>query len=47
VLPVVRRHERIGPHRFTTTDLTTGVVQEFDVDRYGLVHDLTDAFRRR
>jgi hypothetical protein len=47
VLPVVRRLARVGPGRYTTTDLATGTVRQFDVDRYGLAHDLADEYRRR
>jgi uncharacterized protein len=47
VVPVVRRHRRLGGNRFTTTDVSTGAVKEFDVDPYGLVQNLEHEFRRR
>jgi hypothetical protein len=47
VIPVLRRYHRVGPRRFTTTDPVTGVTWEYDVDPYGLVHDVHGDYRRR
>lgn len=57
VVPIRRRYERVGPNRYTLHALgpvptdtrgnsTWDVATTFDVDEYGLVHDLRDAYRR-
>ena len=48
-LGVVRnkhRYRRLGLRRFEHSDLDAGVTAEFDIDEYGLVHDVSDHFRR-
>ena len=48
-LGVVRsthRYHRLGPRRFEHTQLDSDLTTEFDIDEYGLVHDLPDHFRR-
>ncbi len=44
--PVHQRYERLSPRRFEHTNLDSGVVTQFDVDEFGLVHDYPDRFRR-
>ena len=46
IVRVQHRYERLSARRFGRTDLETGVIQTFDVDEYGLVHDAQDEFRR-
>ncbi|MGB7877921.1 MAG: putative glycolipid-binding domain-containing protein [Ilumatobacteraceae bacterium] len=46
VVPVTRRYRRTAARRFECTDLGTGTIEGFDVDEYGLVHDLPDRYRR-
>jgi len=46
VVRVKHRYRRLGLRRFEYSDLDTGVTAEFDIDEYGLVHDLSDHFRR-
>ena len=54
VVPIRRRYERLGPRRYSVHALgpETGehpgwdVTTTFDVDEYGLIHDLVDAYRR-
>jgi hypothetical protein len=53
VTPVRRRYERVGPRRYVLHALGDrpdggefDVPTTFDVDAYGLVHDLSDAYRR-
>lgn len=43
---VRHRFERMAPRRFQRTDLDSGVIVTFDVDEYGLVHDVPDGYRR-
>jgi hypothetical protein len=56
VTPVTYRYERIGDHRWSVAEVRSDVAgggagvalaQVFDVDDYGLPHDVDDAFRRR
>ncbi len=52
IVPIRRRYERIGHNRYTLHalprdgDETWDVPTTFDIDEYGLVHDLADAYRR-
>jgi hypothetical protein len=46
VISIRHRFERVTPRRFRRIDLDTGAIVEFDIDEYGLVHDIADAFRR-
>ncbi len=52
VVPITRRYRRVAARRYTTRaqpdDATVSDTPplEFDVDEYGLVHDLVAAFRR-
>lgn len=53
VVPVRRRYERVAARRYTLhalggddADQIWDVATTFDVDEYGLVHDLSDAYRR-
>lgn len=65
VVPIRRRYERLGPHRYTlhalgstahtdvdggtttATDASTwDIATTFDVDEFGLIQDLVDAYRR-
>jgi hypothetical protein len=52
VVPIRRRYERIAANRYTLHALprddqeSWDVPTTFDVDEYGLVHDLADAYRR-
>ena len=57
VVPVRQRYHRVAPRRYRVTDLDPGTVSpavspgvspgvEFDIDEYGLVHDLPASFRR-
>jgi hypothetical protein len=39
-------YHRLGPRRFEHTQLDSEITTEFDIDEYGLVHDLPDHFRR-
>ena len=45
-VPVRHRFERTAARRFERTDLDTGVIAQFDIDAYGLVHDYPGEFRR-
>jgi hypothetical protein len=44
VVPVAERYRRLGPRRFECS--TRERVVTFDVDEYGLVHDLPEHYRR-
>ena len=46
VARIKHRYRRLGLRRFEHSDLDTGVTAEFDIDEYGLAHDLSDRFRR-
>lgn len=54
VVPIRRRYERLGPRRYSVHALGAvgadhpgwDVATTFDVDEYGLIHDLVDAYRR-
>jgi uncharacterized protein len=46
VVPVATRYQRVGRANFTAAVPTTGETRAFDVDEYGLVHDLEGRFRR-
>ena len=46
IVPLTSRYRRTAARRFERTDLVTGVSEGFEVDEYGLVHDLPDRYRR-
>lgn len=46
VVPSKRRYRHTAPRRFEHTDLGSGSTTTFEVDEFGLVHDLPDRFRR-
>jgi hypothetical protein len=56
IVPVTRRYRRVGARRYECFEIERRLAEmdavpetvptRFDVDEYGLVHDLPDAFRR-
>jgi len=46
VVRVKHRYRRLGTRRFEHSVLGSDINTEFDIDEYGLVHDLPDQFRR-
>lgn len=46
VVRVKHRYRRLGARRFEHSVLGSDTKTEFDIDEYGLVHDLPDRFRR-
>ncbi len=46
VVAVDHHYERLSSRRFRHTNRTTGEIDEFDIDEYGLVYDAAGRFRR-
>ncbi|MEO6123904.1 MAG: putative glycolipid-binding domain-containing protein [Ilumatobacteraceae bacterium] len=46
IRPDHQRYTRLETHRWRFEQLATGLVQEFDVDRHGLVRDAPTLYRR-